>query len=115
MWQTRNNQEESKIGGVFSVVLQFFCRFEISSNEDKKGKNAPPCTLFSRPGSSGDEDGNQLVQIFGILSYPFPNNNKVNACTTSGRQRGDNEAINKTNRHFTLSRSPGRGGGGGGE
>lgn len=63
----------------------------------RKEKNAPPWTLFSRPKSSRDRDSNQLVQIFGILFYPFPNNNKVNICTTSRRQHGDNEAINKTN------------------
>ena len=43
----------------------------------RKEKNAPPWTLFSRPKSSRDRDSNQLVQIFGILFYPFPNNNKV--------------------------------------
>lgn len=42
------------------------------------------CLLDIR-GFSDHQDGNQLVQIFGILSYPFLSNNKVNACTTSGR------------------------------
>ena len=99
MKQTYSNQEESKL----AAVLQFFCRSEIFSKKKKKifeirkEKNATPWTLVSRPRSSGDRDGNQLVQIFGILSYPFPNNNKVNVCTTSRRQRGDNEATNKTN------------------
>lgn len=98
MKQTYSNQEESKL----AAVLQFFCRSEIKKKKKKKiqirkEKNAPPWTLFSRPKSSGDQDSNQLVQIFGILFYPLPNNNKVNICTTSRRQSGDNEAINKTN------------------